>query len=258
MLRRAVRELVGRKGDEVAEHDLGHRLAAFERVAGRAADDRGLADRRRMHTVGEAGGQPLRDRERAAVRVEQVLAEDAYVGVVVEQVVERLVQALDHARLVGRTRPRPDGGRIVELREDVDEVGELVGLRARFRPGDGGLELAGRVPVGLLHVRRVEGRRQPGHRIARPQLGHLLGRALVVALAVRSETHRADHPEHRRLSAAHRVDERCELLLERRRVGAVERGRVDPERRCSGEHVAGDADRRGGRLRDRVVLEHDQ
>ena len=209
--------------------------------------------------VGEAGREALRDRERAAVGVEQVLAEDAHVRVALEQVVERLVQALDHARLLGRSGPGPRRGaprRAADRRRRGGRAGRARGSPPRSASAASSCAAASR--SACLDVGRIERGREPGDRVARPQLGHLLGRALVVALAVRAEPDRADDPEDGRLAAAHRLDERGELLLESGRVGAVEPGSVDPERLGAGEHVAGDADRGRRRLRDRVVLEHDQ
>ena len=259
MLGGAVRELVGGERDEVAEHDLCHRLPALERKAGGAADDRRLADRRRVEPVGKAGREPLRHRERAPVGVEQVLAEDADVGVALEQVVEGLVQALDHARLLGRAGPRPRGGRLVERRVDVAEVGEL--RRARGSP------LRRPAPPRAARPRRGRPRSTSAwSRVAASRVTGSRVRSSAISSGERSSSRLLCGPRRtvrmtRKdgcLAAAHRLDERGELALERGRVGAVEPGGVDPERLGAGEHVPRDADRGRRRLGDRVVLEHDQ
>src|SRR6185503_16952390 len=68
-----------------------------EREARRDAEHGRLADRRRQHAVGPACGEPLADLECAAVRVEQVLAEQVDPLVALEDLVQRRVQRLSAA-----------------------------------------------------------------------------------------------------------------------------------------------------------------
>jgi hypothetical protein len=86
-LRDPVHDLVEPERDEVAEHDLQDRAIATEREARRDAEHGRLADRRRQHAVGPARGEPLAELERAAVRVEQVLAEQVDPLVALEDLV---------------------------------------------------------------------------------------------------------------------------------------------------------------------------
>src|SRR6185503_435621 len=68
-----------------------------EREARRDAEHGRLADRRRQHAVGPACGETLADLECAAVRVEQVLAEQVDPLVALEDLVQRRVQRLSAA-----------------------------------------------------------------------------------------------------------------------------------------------------------------
>ena len=114
-LRDPVHDLVEAEGDEVAEHDLDDRPVAAQREAAGDPEHPGLGDRRRQDAVGPARAEAGAHLERAAVRVEQVLAEEVHVVAALEDVVEAGVQDLDTAlsltrhlrRPAPRARPRP-------------------------------------------------------------------------------------------------------------------------------------------------------
>ena len=116
-LRDPVDDLVEAERDEVAEHDLEDRPLAAQRHPGGDAEERRLGDRGRQHAVGVGVAQALRHLEGAAVRVEDVLAEEVDVVALGEELVQRLVQDLDAALLTSRglrrrepappRRPRP-------------------------------------------------------------------------------------------------------------------------------------------------------
>ena len=90
VLRDVVDDLVEAERQEVAEHDLGDRAVAGEGEPGRHAGDRALADRRRAHPVREVRAQPARHLEGAAVRVDDVLAEQDHPLVVLERAAQRV------------------------------------------------------------------------------------------------------------------------------------------------------------------------
>ena len=76
----------------------------------------------------------------------------------------RGVQLLDDARLRRPAGPTARRSCLVERRPDVAEVRELVGLRARLRLRERGLELGRDLGVDRLGV--VDRRREPGDRVA--------------------------------------------------------------------------------------------
>ncbi len=94
-LRDAVDDLVEAERDEVAEHDLEDGAPTAQRHAGGDTEQRRFGDRGRQHAVGPAVGEPLAHLERAAVGIEQVLAEQDHVVPTLEEVDERAVEHLD-------------------------------------------------------------------------------------------------------------------------------------------------------------------
>ena len=96
-LRDPVDDLVEAERDEVAEHDLEDRPLAPQRHPGGDAEERRLADRGREDAVRVRVAEALRDLERPAVRVEDVLAEEDDVVALGEDRVQRLVEDLDAA-----------------------------------------------------------------------------------------------------------------------------------------------------------------
>ena len=92
-LRRLIDDLVHGDGHEVDVHDLGDRAHAGQRRPHRDPHDRRLRDGRFANAVGEGLGNPLRDREIAAVG-RDVLADEEHAIVPGHLFVNRLVQGV--------------------------------------------------------------------------------------------------------------------------------------------------------------------
>ena len=89
-------DLIHAQGEEVGEHHFHHRLEPGKRQADRCAGHACLADGCRDHSTREVGGQTLRDLERAAIGIVQILAEQQHLGDRRQQVPQGCIDRLAH------------------------------------------------------------------------------------------------------------------------------------------------------------------
>ena len=235
-LRDPVDDLVEAERDEVAEHDLDDRPVAAQREPGGDAEDRRLADRRREHAVGPAGREPLADLEGAAVRVEQVLAEQVDVVALLEDRVERAVQLLGAAPAHSRESSGVTTG--------AASACSTASARRRSHAAS----ISSRASSATCAADDRE-------RVALAAAGDLVRVAEVVALAVRAEAVRVEDEEERRPGRPHVRDGAVGGGADREHVGRVEPLGRDPERGRARLDVAGELEVRRRRLRVVVVLE---
>ena len=89
---RVIDELICGQGDEISEHDLGHRAQAAQRQTIGHAHDGGFADGRRPHPFWKSGGKPFGDLERAAVGIQNVFAQHDDPGIIGHHLMQGLLQ----------------------------------------------------------------------------------------------------------------------------------------------------------------------